>query len=270
MVLIPQILSNGYSLTLTKQNGSYATCVVEGSKEFPRSQVRSKSDVDNGLSFPTYIPIDLGLSVKWATFNVGATAPEEYGDYYTWGDVDTYYKDGYAHETTMYYYQWKDGKTDGYTWKNYKWNNGNGASLTKYCNNSNFGYNGFTDDKTVLDPEDDVAHVAWGENWRIPTQTEIQELLDNCDWTWTTRNNVNGYLVTSNVAGYTNRSIFLPAAGSQSTNSGLRGAGTNGYYWSSSLYNTPAQAYGIKINDSSHDIYDLYRYGGYSVRPVCP
>ena len=133
--------------------------------------------------------VDLGLSVKWATCNVGANSPEEYGDYFAWGETKP---------------------KDSYKWSTYKWCNGSKDKLTKYCKES---YYGRVDNKTVLDLVDDAAHVNLGGAWRMPTKEEIRELKDNCTWTWTTQNGVNGYLVTSKK---NDNSIFLPAAGYRS------------------------------------------------------
>ena len=251
MVLIPQTLSNGYSVTLNTSDVSFATCVVEGSKEFPRSGARGKSDVDNGLSFSMYIPIDLGLSVKWATFNVGATSPEEYGDYYAWGETET---------------------KDTCSWSTYKWCNGSSSTLTKYNTSSS---KGTVDNKTTLNPEDDVAHVKWGGSWRLPTIAEWEELCNSCTWTWyssgnTEFNGVSGYKVTSDMPGYTNRFIFLPAAG-YLDGSSLLLTGEDGYYWSSSLYSgSPSFARYLGFHSGDHYTNRYYRYRGQSVRPVCP
>jgi Fibrobacter succinogenes major domain (Fib_succ_major). len=202
--------------------------------------------------------VDLGLSVKWATCNVGATKPEEYGDYFAWGETEP--------------------KTD-YRWFYYKWCNceyGTGIlTLTKYCNNSEFGNNGFTDTKTTLDPEDDVAHVQWGGTWRMPTMADWDELRKNCIWTWyssdnTEFNGVAGYKVTSNIAGYRDRFIFLPAAGSRENTSPYN-AGTLGNYWSSTLYTeSPIWAWFIVFESSREFAYENARNYGRSVRPVCP
>ena len=154
-----------------------------------------------------FLPVDLGLSVKWANMNVGAESPEDYGDYFAWGETAT--------KAT-------------YDWSTYFDTNDGGNTFTKYNNEG---------DKTVLDPEDDAAHVNWGGSWRMPTKAEWQELIDNCTWTWTTQNGIHGYKVTSNKAGYTDKFIFLPAAGYRN-GSDLNGVGSNGYFWSSSLRET--------------------------------
>lgn len=184
---------------------------------------------------------------------MAATKPEESGDYYAWGEVET--------------------KTD-YSWSTYKWCNGSDYTLTKYCNNSDYGNEGFTDTLTVLTPEDDIAHVKWGGSWRMPTKAEQDELRNNCTWTWysggnTEFNGIAGYKVTSNREGYTDQSIFLPVAGCYS---GTGFGGVFGDYWSSSL-NTdiPYHAYYLYFDSGVVSFYDIWnRYTGRSVRPVCP
>ena len=187
--------------------------------------------------------VDLGLSVKWATCNMGASSPEEYGDYYAWGETET---------------------KSTYDWNTYKWCKGSENTLTKYCTDSDYGT---VDNKTVLDPEDDVAHVKWGGNWRMPTDAEMTELRENCTWTWTTHGGKNGYKVT----GPSGNSIFLPAAGCRLLDSSLYSAGSYGSCWSSSLdAGFPYRAWYVYFGSS--DVYRYYgsRFCGLSVRPVCP
>lgn len=193
--------------------------------------------------------VDLGLSVKWATCNVGATKPEEYGDYYAWGETET--------------------KTD-YSSSNYKWYEDSCEfSLTKYNTNSYYDY-GTVDGKYILDLEDDIAHVKCGGNWRMPTNAEQDELCNNCTWTWTTLNGVHGYRVTSNKTGYTDRSIFLPAAGNY-YDTRISFVGSYGRYWSSSRDTDDPSTVGFLGFDSgSVATYYDNRYRGLSVRPVCP
>ena len=188
-----------------------------------------------------YEAVDLGLSVKWATFNVGATKPEEYGGYYAWGETE---------------------EKQNYSWSTYKWCNNNYKKMTKYCTNSDYGT---VDNKTTLDLEDDVAHVKWGGSWRMPTKAEQDELRNNCTWTWATFNDVSGYTVT----GPNGNSIFLPAAGYRDgTYLGL--SGSRGYYLSSSLYdgrsNNACYLYFISGN---YGWSSSFRNYGHSVRPVC-
>ena len=190
-----------------------------------------------------YEYVDLGLSVKWATCNVGATKPEEYGDYFAWGETDP---------------------KSIYDWSTYKWCNGSYDTQTKYNTNS---IHGTVDNKTTLEAADDAARANWGGSWRMPTTEEQQELIDNCTWTWTTQNGVNGYKVTSKSNG---KSIFLPAAGNRYASS-LRNAGSGGYYWSSSLDTNSLSNYNAYVLYFYSDLGRLYyhRYYGHSVRPVC-
>ena len=184
--------------------------------------------------------VDLGLSVKWATCNVGASSPEDYGGYYAWGEIE---------------------EKSNYDWSTYKWCNGSYDTQTKYCTSSSYGT---VDNKTVLDPEDDVAHVKWGGTWRMPTLDEQKELLNKCTWTWTTQNGVNGYKVT----GPNGNSIFLPAAGYR-YGSGAYHRGSYGYYWSSSLYsNGSYYAFYLYFYSGNHYWYYYSRFNGHSVRPV--
>ncbi len=182
--------------------------------------------------------VDLGLSVKWATCNVGATKPEEYGNYYAWG------------ETTP---------KSIYNWSTYKWCNGSYDTMTKYCTDSDYGT---VDNKTTLDPEDDAAAVNMGGSWRMPTYDELEELKTKCTWTWTTLNGVNGY----NVEGPNGNSIFLPAAGWLDLHS-LISVGSYARYWSSSGPGSNG-AYNLLFNSDYVDWGNYYRYYGRSVRPV--
>ena len=193
--------------------------------------------------------VDLGLpsGLKWASYNIGATRPEEYGDYYAWGETAP--------------------KAD-YSWATYKHAKGVSDKLTKYCTNTSYGYNGFTDDKTTLEPKDDAAHVNWGGAWRMPTDAEWTELRTQCTWTWTTQNGVNGYLVASKT---NNNSIFLPAAGYRDYGTDLNYAGSHGGYWSSLLHGGyPDGARSIYFDSGYVGSYNDNRYCGQSVRPVCP
>ena len=186
-----------------------------------------------------YTWIDLGLSVRWATCNVGATNPEDYGDYYAWGETTT--------------------KSD-YSWSTYKYGSDYDA-LTKYCTDSSYGT---VDNKTTLEAADDAATQNWGSNWRMPTIDEWNELQKKCTWTWTTLNGKNGYEVKAT----NGNSIFLPAAGYRYDDV-LDDAGSYGYYWSSSLYtNNPSGAQSVDFNSDGHNTYYSNRGCGRSVRPV--
>ncbi len=190
--------------------------------------------------------VDLGLpsGTKWAICNVGATAPEGYGDYFAWGETSP---------------------KDDYSWETYKYCNGSETSLTKYCDNSSYGYNGFTDNKTILDLSDDAARANWGGKWRMPTTTEQRELINNCTWTWTTQNGVNGCKVTSKTNG---NSIFLPAAGTRRGTSVLS-VGSYSAYWSSSLRESrPDGSRSLYFHSDLVDWGDGNRDGALTVRAV--
>ena len=183
------------------------------------------------------------MSVKWATMNVGASSPEDYGDYFAWGETAT--------KTT-------------YDWSTYKHCNGTVTTLTKYNRSSSYGT---VDNKTQLDLSDDAARANWGGSWRMPTDVELTELLEQCTWTWTTQNGVNGYKVTSKSNG---NSIFLPAAGHRDDAS-LKYAGSIGYYWSSSL-DMAGSGHAWYVYFNSGDVFRSCnrRCYGQPVRPVCP
>lgn len=177
--------------------------------------------------------VDLGLSVKWADCNVGATTPEGYGDYFAWGET----------KSKSYY-----------DWDTYKY----GYNPQKYNN---------VDGRTELLMEDDAAHVNWGGKWRMPTLDEQQELVNNCTWTWTKINGINGCKVTSRING---NSIFLPAAGCR-YGASVYNVGSSGYYWSSSLYESnPNCAYYLYFSSGTVDWRSNDRYYGLTVRAVCP
>ena len=172
--------------------------------------------------------------------NVGASVPEEYGDYFAWG------------ETTPKTY---------YDWSTYKWCQGSEDTMTKYCTSSSYGT---VDNKTTLEAEDDAATVNWGGTWRMPTSVEQDELRTKCSWTWTTQNGVKGYRVT----GPNGNSIFLPAAGFR-YDSSLKVVGSYGYYWSSSLLGSRSDyARSLYFYSGNHDWGNSDRYNGFSVRPV--
>ena len=134
--------------------------------------------------------------------------------------------------------------------------------MTKYCTKKKYGT---VDNKTVLEPEDDVAHVKWGGDWRMPTHAEQQELIDECTWVWTTINGIRGYEVT----GPNGKSIFLPAAGN-SLGTSVYGRGTDGYYWLSSLSSSLLGdiAYYLKLSSSKYGWNYNNRCYGLTVRPV--
>ena len=189
--------------------------------------------------------VDLGLpsGTLWATSNVGADSPEDYGDYFAWGETTT--------KTT-------------YDWSTYQYCNGHYKQLTKYCNNPSYGYNGFTDNLITLLPEDDAATANWGDNWRMPTKAEWEELYNTTTVTWTTQNGVNGRLFTAS----NGNSLFLPVVGFR-WGGELRCVGSNGYYWSSSFDTVlPSGAWLFYFDSGRCSMHDYFRVYGQSVRAV--
>lgn len=205
--------------------------------------------------------VDLGLSVRWATFNVGAFTPEMTGDFFAWGEVEPYYESGYAESVNPV---WKDGKTTGYTWASYQWAEevepeSGKYSITKYGN----------DGKTVLEADDDAAAHAWGGEWRMPDQIEFEELMAKCTWEFAVVDGVKGYKITSNVEGYTDNSIFLPITESRSGQ--MLNSDGEGYYWARNVdENDPSVAWYLYLDDEYQSVWKYLRYQGRTVRPVCP
>ena len=203
--------------------------------------------------------VDLGLSVKWANMNIGAEKETDYGLFFAWG------------ETTGY--SSSDASDHTFDWANYKWCNGEKNKLTKYVPTNEKSYwdgTGNPDNKLTLEPEDDAAHVNWGGAWRMPTQQEWQALLDNTTKQWTTVNGIAGYKFTSTKTGYTDKSIFLPAAGYRYDTT-LATQGTVGNYWSSSVStDIPFWARELYFPYGNASVNSSDRCYGRSVRAVQP
>lgn len=195
-------------------------------------------------TYHQYVDLGLPSGLLWATCNVGADSPESYGDCFAWGETEP--------------------KSE-YNWSTYSYSNGSSSEdpqLIKYCNRSDYGYNGFTDDLAILLPEDDAATANWGSGWRTPTYAEWQELYENTTVNWTTQNGVLGRLFTAT----NGNTLFLPAAG-HFLESGPYGIGSAGWYWSSSLNNAaPNYAWDFHIN--SNDYYMDYFGDRSTGRPV--
>lgn len=192
--------------------------------------------------------VDLGLSVKWATMNIGATSAEDYGDCIAWGETE--------------------GKTEC-SWNNYKFC-GSTFSMSKYCVHST---QGILDNKTILEAEDDAANAIWGGDWRMPTYQEFDELINKCTWTWVSNYNgfAPGYIITSNIPGFTDKTIFLPAAGYNGGGSTNYNIGTRGYYWTSSLNSSKSYNANYLYFDYKEESFHAgERYFGQSIRAVCP
>lgn len=202
---------------------------------------------------PVYEGVDLGLSVLWATFNVGASSAYEYGNLYAWGETKA---------------------KSSYYWTNYEFSNGTDQSLTKYVGQqwSSYGNNGYYDNKYTLDKSDDVASAIWGDNWVMPDRDAFLELCNLCTWQEKTVNGTKGYQVTSKIPGYTNRSIFLPYAG-YGDSLKLKERNAGGYYWSKTMdpdiFSTHAYFLGAE-SEGIETKYLVDRYLGLSVRPVVP
>ena len=195
-----------------------------------------------GTGDHAYVDLGLPSGLLWATCNVGADKPEDYGNYYAWGETTT---------------------KSTYNWSTYKWCNGNWNNLTKYNTESDYGT---VDNNTVLDPEDDAARANWGGDWRMPTYDELKELKDRCTWTWRTQGVKSGYRVT----GPNGKSIFLPAAGHYCDGSLYLEGGYGNYLSSSLRTDHPSFAYGLVFDSGRVYMSDGGRYYGQSVRPVCP
>ena len=186
--------------------------------------------------------VDLGLSVRWATCNVGAENPYESGDYFAWGELET---------------------KDYYDLDNYKWSEGVPGTLQKYCLIDEYGT---VDNISQLEPSDDVARVDMKDRWRIPTEEEVKELLRHCSLTWTEKNGVVGCEFRSMI---NFESIFMPAVGYYSNEE--KNVGDYGYYWTSTLETANSdRAMQLVLNKSGENITGGSRIFGLTIRPVLP
>lgn len=238
--LTAQLTSLRAELAILKNKSSVSSQKSTVSTNQTKQQ-KEKFSVHNGHEY-----VDLGLSVKWATCNVGATKPEDTGDYFAWGET---------------------APKVNYDWSTYKYCKCSSDTLTKYCTKREYGLNKFLDKRIILERIDDAAWANWGGSWRIPTKAEQDELYNNCYWTRVMQNGVNGYKVTSKING---NSIFLPASGIRSGVETHR-VGTDGYYYSSSLYEAfPRYANTIFFCPSGDGIGTNNRCCGLPIRAVCP
>ena len=201
-----------------------------------------------------YEYVDLGLSVKWAKWNVGANSESDSGLYFQWGDTQGYTAEQVGSGEGQKYFGWND----------YKYSNNGGSTATAMTK-----YNS-TDGKTVLEASDDAARANMGSNWRMPTYDEFSELINTANTTsaWTTVNGVYGAMFTSKKSGYTDKYVFFPAAGACSDGS-LGNKGSSGFVWSSSLYSSIV-VYGrvLYFYDGYRNVDFGNRCDGYSVRGV--
>lgn len=192
---------------------------------------------DHGL----YVDLGLPSGTLWATRNVGASRSEDVGDYFAWGETSSKYL---------------------YNWSTYKWCNGSSRKLTKYCVSSTYG---IVDNKRTLDPEDDAAYVNWGPLWRMPSSEQQQELIYKCNWEWTTRNGIKGYLVKSKTNG---NSMFIPITGHMEGTTLIYSYNYGGY-WSRSLSHVSSEASVLDFNAGGANWASAYlRDYGYAVRAV--
>ena len=256
IALPPITMTGGFTVIVTDTEGKQMEIKTTKPQTISRSSLLKMPAVNYewkaSSSVPTPEAVDLGLSVKWASCNLGASKPTEYGGYYQWAGTED------VSDTSI--------KLD---WSNCPYHTGSyyDTGWTKYNTKSSYGT---VDNKTVLEAMDDAATVVLGGKWRMPTDEEWTELrnTDNCSWTWTTIDGVNGYKVQSKKSGYTDNWIFLPAAGRR-YDTYLYDVGSSGGYWSSSLnMDFPDYAWGVSfysdgVRRNYHD-----RYYGRSVRPV--
>ena len=226
--------------------------IVGGGKKSKESEGTPSDSIPNNIENPPSDSIsnddwvDLGLpsGLLWASCNVGATKPEDYGDYFAWGETQP---------------------KSTYTIGNYKYYrpDDNRGEYTKYCPKSSYGYNGYQDNLVTLQSSDDAA-AANVSGARMPMRAEWEELRGNCTWKWITLNGVNGMCVT----GPSGKSLFLPAAGERWDDE-TYGVGSRGLYWSSSLFEDyPNGAWYLCFGSGFHLVDNGYRDYGFSVRPV--
>ena len=212
--------------------------------EYDISQLDSISFIEGTTEEHEWVDLGLPSGTLWATCNVGANSPEEYGDYFALGETEP--------------------KND-YSWSTYKYCKGSQYTMTKYCSNYRHGT---VDNKTILEPSDDAAAVNWGSEWQMPSYEQFDELFNSSytATTWTTMNGKYGRKITSKSNG---NFIFLPAAGYRGDTS-LYSAGSFGDYWSRSLSTDEGYfAYYLYFGSSStYTFYNGFRVYGKSVRPV--
>ena len=282
------------SFTATPSTGYFFSRWSDGNTSNPRSINVNTSNITIEAEFisVSLATVDLGLPSGnlWTLCNVGATSPEEYGDYFAWGEVSPYYEDGHAYDNPCN--NWKTGKGSGYDWPSYKYCKGSYNRLTKYCYFSTYGENGFTDNLVTLESVDDAATFALGSDYSTPTKDDWDELIKQCYWEWTSNYNstgVCGRIVykakvtadkgkkSSPSASYSlsDAHIFLPAVGGR-IETNCNNKSVNGLYWSSTLFPKDGYmssqgttcAYELFINSGSVSLSDGGRNGGCAVRAV--
>ena len=257
---ISEVSFTGKTLLLSVDGTFLSDNITSGkSSANARLKISDGSLTKSSPYFPLYstlTAVDLGLSVKWANLNLGATEPWEAGDYYAWGETEPYY-------TYLDPLVWKDGKEAGYDWPSYMWCNGAKESLNKYNTDRSLGN---VDNKTVLDLSDDAAHVLLGGKWRMPTKDEWNELISGYEYYWvlTKHNGVNGFSLNTGEV----RLIF-PFAGIF-TFLDLQNDGLSSSYWASTLcIEDPTQADRVGMSiEGSPGVNTRLRRRGQLIRAV--
>lgn len=261
--------SPGETLTFYLVDGTTGT-TYSFTKQLTTSISRDESKI-LGIKIPfAKFTVDMGLSVKWAACNLGAHYLTDYGDYFAWGETAPYY-------SSLSPLSWKVSKEAGYVWASYDMETaGDGTKFSKYtADKDSYATSGTADGKTTLDASDDAVTAAYGGSYRMPSDSDFDQLLDesNCTKEWVNSylgTGINGYLFTSLKSGYTSQKLFFPAAGECGTT--LSGAGISGTYWSSSLYTNdpdPGSANILYFNSTfASSNYNGLRYAGRSIRPV--
>ncbi len=265
ITLLPTALDSGFTMTFSTA-AEVGAVMSSNPQSIKRSVFGILKNIDSKVYEWNKIEwVDLGLpsGLKWATCNIGASKPEEYGDYFAWGETEPYYEIGHAQSDSPV---WKAGCELGYSWPSYVFELGTDwyGPFSKYVSKPSCGT---VDNKTILDPDDDAASVVLGDGWRMPTAEDWTELMENCDWIWTTYNNVPGFRVNSLKASDSNKRIFLPAAGYR-YGVKLNDLYTVGHYWSSYRHIDDRAVY---FNFSYRNVIGnngTERCGGLSIRPV--
>ena len=257
-VIPPVTFGEGFNITVKVSSGGIMRQSTSKSVEIERNNLSKMAPMEVVIPVPEAIDLGLPSGIKWASFNLGASKPEEFGDYYAWGETEPYY-------ISLEPLVWKEGKEAGYDWASYQWCMGSETTLTKYCTYPYYGYKEFTDDKTVLDPDDDAAHVNLGGKWRMPTAEDQDELEQNCSWEGTKLNGVNGF----RIVGPNGNSIFLPAAGSR-VSTVITNVGTSGSaYWLSTINPLDYYAQTLLLSWGGDRHGRCQRCFGQSIRAVC-
>lgn len=236
----PTLFSKGFSVTVTDYDGKTYEVETDKENETIRSSLLVMPEVtleNSGQEESDDRWVDLGLSVLWAAYNVGASSPEEYGGYYAWGETET---------------------KSSYTWDNYKY-------AEKNYDSDGWWWTGSFIGEEISGTSYDVAHVKWGGGARMPRLEEVMELVENCTFEYGTYNGVAGDYVT----GPNGNSIFLPFAGGWLYGD-LLNEGNYGLFWSGTYYEYDYgySAYYLDCDDDYGHWYDRSRSYGQSVRPV--